>query len=1323
MLDHPLECHTPIPAGGTNVPDYNLSGLAPRSFEQLVQALAAKLIGPNIVIFGDGPDGAREATFDGSIPYPNSYAPWRGYGVVQAKYLQRTTDVRRDGQWFLHQLSEELKKFSDSKRKLRKPEYYIIATNVVLTPVGGHGFKDKATSLFRSFKEKIGLKEFDIWDFDKIRTYLDNNRDVATSYAAWITPGDVLARIFESTNFDHPKFEQVITNFLSKELLRDRYVNLEQAGHVTENNVRLSAVFTDLPASFHRVFEPEVERNPQAAGIISEILTASRSRFDPESVPPLASRQGANARQTRSGKYVLIGGPGQGKTTLSQYLCQLFRTALLQNRPRLSYDVKRTIDEIRKESSSEGIQLPSARRFPVRIALSELARELAVQSSEVTSLLSYISRRISLRTDITVDTKVFRQWMATYPWLLILDGLDEVPASSNRDQVLTAVTDFWVDASELNADILVVATTRPQGYSNEFSPEFYIHKFLAPLSESKALKYAQKLISVRFSADPDRQGKVVSRLRRAAKENSTARLMRTPLQVTIMAELVDRLGRPPQERWGLFKEYYKVIYDREVERDIPAAIVLREYRSDIDAIHSQTGLLLQLESERTGQTDAKLSSARFRDLVRSHFREEGHFQRDIDELTNKVISAAAQRLVFLVGVEADQVGFEIRSLQEFMAAEGLMQGEDKCVQDRLRSVAPLVNWRPVFLFAAGRCYTDRKYLRDTIQAICSELNEGQNDAGLKLVRAGSQLALDLLEDGSARTQPKHYQALARIASRLLNAPPDETHIRLASTYSPDLDAVYKEEIERQLGDANAQGRAAAWLCVVQLGSAGVKWAEGLLEGATSTEDRAAIVEACATAQFSDRIRSVIRRSVAVVAPTTQRRRQALKQLSKGNFLGTAPWVDAVKGIVEPNVSGSGSVLTQDGNRVLTFGFMPIRPNWIHGLRTLENAGDEWRPYLRLADFMTAPSANTLANVLTAIADRLPERPLLTCLPWPVKACLDACETREDLLKLAEAVLGGKLGDQVNWLAAEKRWAAGVTISEMFGRLSDRRPFDPLLATHGLVTGAVSSITLNPISSHLMTELLPQLRSIPDEEGRGTAACWVLHTFRNLTGPSTPNQQELLDLLLLSTHSRWSIDLGFINKLMTIDDNSIRVLNEVGREATHLFALDPVSADKLNQLANAYNADHTRLGLLRILAVTLQDSPVPDISIPRAALSILEPRFKSAAVNIRFASGVSESADEEDLVSLVLDPESPKREQDDYFDSALETIVRRVETEKAMSILVQMADRLRGAYRHHSKIIRALDATIRKRHSNILDPEVWAALQLIRHLHPRQVANS
>jgi hypothetical protein len=103
------------------MPDYNLAGLSTRSFEQLIQTLATKFIGPGTIVFGDGPDGGREATHQGRMNYPSLAVPWEGYLVVQAKFRQRPEGTPKDGKWALEELEKELEKFADEKRGLRKP--------------------------------------------------------------------------------------------------------------------------------------------------------------------------------------------------------------------------------------------------------------------------------------------------------------------------------------------------------------------------------------------------------------------------------------------------------------------------------------------------------------------------------------------------------------------------------------------------------------------------------------------------------------------------------------------------------------------------------------------------------------------------------------------------------------------------------------------------------------------------------------------------------------------------------------------------------------------------------------------------------------------------------------------------------------------------------------------------------------------------------------------------------------------------------------------------------------------------------------------------
>src|SRR5205823_1988793 len=133
--------------------------------------------------------------------------------------------------------------------------------------------------------------------------------------------------------------------------------------------------------------------------------------------------------------------------------------------------------------------------------------------------------------------------------------------------------------------------------------------------------------------------------------------------------------------------------------------------------------------------------------------EEGNTGSALEELRESIIEGAATRLVFLVGLESGQVGFEIRSLQEFMAAEGIMDSDDMTTRRRLRELAPYENWRNVFLFAAGKCSVERRYLRPEIEAICMDLNEDPHNDATRLTLVGSMLALDMLSEGSPSKQP------------------------------------------------------------------------------------------------------------------------------------------------------------------------------------------------------------------------------------------------------------------------------------------------------------------------------------------------------------------------------------------------------------------------------------------------------------------------------------------------------------------------------------------------------------------------------------------
>jgi predicted NACHT family NTPase len=145
------------------------------------------------------------------------------------------------------------------------------------------------------------------------------------------------------------------------------------------------------------------------------------------------------------GRYVLIGGPGQGKTTVSQFLCQILRASLLKEKAQLDRDTKWAIASIMRQSEECGLDTTGAKRFPIRIDLAQFAKALATSCTN--SILAHVQNLISGRTNYHVEASDIREWLCNYPWLVIFDGLDEVPASSNRSELMNAVRDFLVDIS------------------------------------------------------------------------------------------------------------------------------------------------------------------------------------------------------------------------------------------------------------------------------------------------------------------------------------------------------------------------------------------------------------------------------------------------------------------------------------------------------------------------------------------------------------------------------------------------------------------------------------------------------------------------------------------------------------------------------------------------------------------------------------------------------------------------------------------------------------------------------------------------------------
>ena len=1321
--------------------DFNLYGLSDRSFEQLTQSLALKVIGPNVAVYGDGPDGGREATFDGKVCYPSADHGWEGYGVIQAKFLQRSRNSTWDGEWAVSQLKMELDKYLEPDNKRRKPEYFIFATNVVLTPVQESGSKDRVNALLEDFKNQMPLRGYAVWDYDQIRTFLDDCEGIRRSYAAWITPGDVLAEMIKWIQPKAPNFETTIALFLQKELLSDEFVNLEQAGHDANERIPLARVFVDLHtrdeqrSGVRELTDDDQFPHQQEAlagehkGFIKEILEISSEPLNARThtVHTVSTTPETGDLQQSRGRFVLIGGPGQGKTTVGQFICQIFRASIISKRPQdaLSLEAANALSIIQTHCKDEGIECFPVPRFPFRIVLNDFAAALSTTHGPgISSVFSYLAEQIRKRTEQEISANDLRQWIGQYPSVLVFDGLDEVPSSSNREQVLASIRDFWVDASSHNADILAIATSRPQGYNEDFSPAYYQHRWLVPLSKELGKHFASRLADVRYGTDSDRKEKVLNRLERSFENESTSRLMRTPLQVTIMTALVDQMGQPPQARWNLFKSYYDVIYRREVERDIPASDLLRHYKPDINTIHSRVGLLLQIDSEQSGRTDSKLTSQRFKTLVEERLKEEGHVGEELMRLTEQIFGAALERLVFLVGLESDQVGFEIRSLQEFMAAECLMEGNDQEITLRLKEIAPIPNWRNVFLFASGKCFEDRQHLRDTILSICADLNEKGDDEIASAYLAGSGLAIDLIEDGLSSHQPRFVQAFARIAMRVLDVPNPSYHVQLSNVYESQLENIYVEEITRRLNDSREYIRMGAWECLVHLADSQTPWARELAEKywPSEFEDQLRLLNQ----RFKlNRSAWATRKFLEIAPQMPVSRVPELYQFQPIETQGLPQELQSFVKILEAHRIEYGRQISflQTKLNLPVLQMSEKESSWLHGIQNLERLHPSWMIYKAVAEFVQGPSRETLASALREIAPLLGNGldfrawRWLRIIPWPILACMEMCSEEGQLARLANRASAGHLGDAKDWVSAENRWIErGITLEDVSSMSDDRLPFDSRIATSGFpITLSAWSIGMFSGESTLLANLLTIHSKLPKCESRSFIArifeLCLFHSSFVVAHGEQQAQGAISARTLLSIYEDLGPDyvVPFSVTIGQIGGSSQEIADffaaMAGRRSQFgaWFYRNPLDPGQVERLWRAFQEVNDNSVLLPVIGVLAEHGYLTDryISVPEPD-ELENPDQKVAALLVLLAKETWETDNTERFLELI---QQTSLLSEGVFERVITTVQENRPHGSFLNQFLDKFERLlpQDAYETRMHYAHFIGDCLRRRVSKLSDP--------------------
>ncbi|EOS37731.1 hypothetical protein C808_03711 [Lachnospiraceae bacterium M18-1] len=726
---------------------YNFNTMDSDSFELMVRSLNEKIFGIKCEQYGSGPDGQREFTFDGDIT-DMSGTVFKGRTIGQVKFKYPTTN-KDDYKWLEKEIDNELKRFC-KKDKEYIPENYLFYTNIVLTPTKDTGVKDKINKFIKENNNIIPY--FYVKGYDEICTLLDNNRDVATAYSSHILPGDILIQYLKEENSN---YTEILGRYLARELEEDMCTQMEQAGSVTEKKVSIEKVYIDIDVKelngsetfkfVHRV----LDIGNKVLGYQKQNLAREKEIFELD----------------KSENFVLVGGPGGGKTTICQFVAQIYRANYLQATKYTNIYAKSFMQEI-EESYSYNV---NCQRVPFKVILKEYAAWINRQEKDANiSIINYMRDRIKKIEGSSLSISEIRKMITQLAWIFFFDGLDEVPETSNRQEVLRQINIFIsIELKEDNCDCMIIATTRMQGYNKDFNENCYEHLEVMELSEKDCVKYINKLFK-EIEERTEKREEYIRIMKEALKDSTTNRLMKTPLQAAIIAILVKSGGKPPHERYSLFHQYYDIVVKREKQKEVIPT--LNDKTEWLEQIHLIVAEKLQRESEKDENPSAEISKADLRQIIRKYIednRDEFYEGKETYTKEKDFLKIIAERVCFLCENREEYYSFTIRTLQEYFAGTYFVKNSDSEAIQNIRKIAYKLYWRNTFLFALGYIELHKEYLEGNIGKLCEEMNGIDNltkadYTSENICLYGSWLAIDILAEDifKGKSQDKYIRYAA-----------------------------------------------------------------------------------------------------------------------------------------------------------------------------------------------------------------------------------------------------------------------------------------------------------------------------------------------------------------------------------------------------------------------------------------------------------------------------------------------------------------------------------------------------------------------------------
>ena len=591
---------------------YQYEQLNDESFQQLSQSLLVKEF-PGLQCFPVGqPDGGRDAIARLFEAAPDT----TGFILFQVKFVRHDRSPSEARKWLLGTLEHELPKV---RKQIKKgAERFVLVTNVSGTAHPKVGSIDELQALL---EEHIPIPA-QAWWRDDIDRRLDDAWDLKFAHPALLSGTDLLRLVVEASPGEgRERRRNAITAFLSHQFDSDREVKFKQAE--LEND--LFDLFTDVPlvprSNPFRRRQRAVERlmvafrraATSASGEVDSLWVHSwldmawgvESRFGSYYPPRDEAWLGAASLlldrdfQQAEPLVILEGAPGQGKSTIAQYICQVHRMRILDRQ---------------QGNAGNPAHLDSSLRLPFKVELRDFATWLSggnpfgtvnggdSPDSSPRSLEGFLAALVRYASGgSNFDVSDLQATLNSSSALIVLDGLDEVAEIKQRQRVVEEITSAVTRLDALAASLQVIVTSRPTAFIN--SPVLPRRTFatysLGSLTRPLITEYANRWLRSR-AIDKADASDVRQILATKLDEPHLRDLARNPMQLAILLSLIHRRGISlPDKRTALYDNYVEMFLDRESEK----ATVVKENRDLLVRIHRYLAWVLQSGAEVDSRVD------------------------------------------------------------------------------------------------------------------------------------------------------------------------------------------------------------------------------------------------------------------------------------------------------------------------------------------------------------------------------------------------------------------------------------------------------------------------------------------------------------------------------------------------------------------------------------------------------------------------------------------------------------------------------------------------------------------------------------------------